>query len=309
MDTISFDGMSRVFARKSSRRVLVGLFGAAAATLLTRSAKASHIAWESYLQEGTCGESASERLRLGDPVYGVAVGGVGTPVGTPPIVFNPVGAASQIPVLTSTASVPISIVDLVATPHAIVIEQLDLDSGVRTELACGNVGGVPIDNELLFGLAAVVADTSGVAWLRENPDGSTAVTLFVTQGLAESTAHVQSPAADASPRAATVSATASASPEVTVESHDIYFEPAEFEIPADTDVIVRLPNLGAAMHNFSITDHNNPNVPNLGIDVDLQPGAEESITLNAPAGDYYYFCNVPGHEAAGMFGTMHVVTT
>ena len=98
-----------------------------------------------------------------------------------------------------------------------------------------------------------------------------------------------------------------ATTEVTIGAYDIYFDPMEVTIPANTDVTVNLPNNGATLHNFSVTDHNNPDVPNLGIDVDLAVGTTETIPINAPAADYYFFCNVPGHEAAGMFGTLHVV--
>jgi uncharacterized cupredoxin-like copper-binding protein len=83
-----------------------------------------------------------------------------------------------------------------------------------------------------------------------------------------------------------------------VESYDIYFEPHELSIPADTDVTVRLPNAGAAQHNFSIDE--------LGISVDIAPGATEETVINAPAGEYEYYCNVPGHKQAGMEGTLTV---
>jgi plastocyanin len=83
-----------------------------------------------------------------------------------------------------------------------------------------------------------------------------------------------------------------------VESYDIYFEPDELSIPADTDVTVQLPNLGAAQHNFSIDE--------LGISVDIAPGATEETVINAPAGEYEYYCNVPGHKEAGMEGTLTV---
>jgi plastocyanin len=85
---------------------------------------------------------------------------------------------------------------------------------------------------------------------------------------------------------------------VEVVSHDIYFEPDELSIPAGTDVTVRLPNEGAAPHNFSIDE--------LGIDIDLAPGATEETVINAPAGEYEYYCNVPGHKEAGMVGTLTV---
>ena len=93
-------------------------------------------------------------------------------------------------------------------------------------------------------------------------------------------------------------AAAGASNAVEVESYDIYFEPKELSIPANTDVTVRLPNEGVTLHNFSIDE--------LGISVDIDPGATEETVINAPAGTYEYYCNVPGHKEAGMRGTLTV---
>jgi uncharacterized cupredoxin-like copper-binding protein len=112
--------------------------------------------------------------------------------------------------------------------------------------------------------------------------------------------------AEASPAAATPAAgggeQAAAGPgageAVEVVSHDIFFEPDALSIPADTDVTVRLPNEGVTPHNFSIDE--------LGIDVDIAPGATEETVINAPAGEYEYYCNVPGHKQAGMVGTLTV---
>jgi uncharacterized cupredoxin-like copper-binding protein len=83
-----------------------------------------------------------------------------------------------------------------------------------------------------------------------------------------------------------------------VTSFDIYFEPAEVTIPANTDVPFTLPNDGAAAHNFSIDA--------LGISIDQAPGSTEETVINAPPGTYEYYCNVPGHKAAGMVGTLIV---
>lgn len=83
-----------------------------------------------------------------------------------------------------------------------------------------------------------------------------------------------------------------------VTSFDIYFEPAEVTIPANTDVPFTLPNDGAAAHNFSIDE--------LGISVDQAPGSTQETVINAPPGTYEYYCNVPGHKAAGMVGTLIV---
>jgi uncharacterized cupredoxin-like copper-binding protein len=96
----------------------------------------------------------------------------------------------------------------------------------------------------------------------------------------------------------TTGATTAAAMTVDVVAQDIFFEPKELTIPANTDVTVNLPNEGAAPHNFSIDA--------LGIDVDIAPGATEQVVINAPAGEYEFYCNVPGHKEAGMVGTLIV---
>jgi uncharacterized cupredoxin-like copper-binding protein len=131
-------------------------------------------------------------------------------------------------------------------------------------------------------------------------------TLHVVEGAAapaaEGAVPAASPAAEqAAPAAAPAeqaAAPAAAVETVTVVSHDIYFDPKEFTIPANTDVTVELPNEGVTLHDFSIDA--------LGISVSIQPGATESVVINAPPGDYEYYCNVPGHKEAGMVGTLHV---
>jgi uncharacterized cupredoxin-like copper-binding protein len=87
---------------------------------------------------------------------------------------------------------------------------------------------------------------------------------------------------------------------------DIAFQPNELTIPANTDVTLTIQNTGASQHNFVINDHNNDGKQNLNIKVEVSPGQSGTVTINAPAGDYYFWCDVPGHEAAGMYGTLHV---
>jgi uncharacterized cupredoxin-like copper-binding protein/mono/diheme cytochrome c family protein len=83
-----------------------------------------------------------------------------------------------------------------------------------------------------------------------------------------------------------------------VTSFDIYFEPKEITISANTDVTFTLPNDGVSAHNFSIDE--------LDISIDLPPGSTEETVINAPPGTYEYYCNVPGHKEAGMVGTLVV---
>lgn len=111
-------------------------------------------------------------------------------------------------------------------------------------------------------------------------------------------ADIASPAAspEASPAADT--GTGAAATEVTVTAIDISFVEKELSIAADTDTRFVITNEGAAAHNFSIDE--------LGVSVDIAPGESVEVTINAPAGTYQYYCNVPGHAAAGQVGTLTV---
>lgn len=144
---------------------------------------------------------------------------------------------------------------------------------------------------------------------------STLVPQAVAQNGTPSSGSAQCAAATpaASP-AANAEATSTASPQaspaaencVTIGMNDIYFDPNLVTIPANTPVTIVLPNKGATMHNFSVNDRGNADVQNLNINVDVPAGETKTVTVNAPAGTYYFYCNVPGHEAAGMFGYLVV---
>jgi probable HAF family extracellular repeat protein len=79
---------------------------------------------------------------------------------------------------------------------------------------------------------------------------------------------------------------------------DIYFEPRQVTIAANTGATVRLVNEGAAPHSFVIDE--------LGISVSLAPGESADVVINAVAGTYEFYCDVPGHREAGMVGVLVV---
>ncbi len=85
---------------------------------------------------------------------------------------------------------------------------------------------------------------------------------------------------------------------VTIEAVDIDWNPNAMTIPADTDVTITVPNTGFALHTFVIED--------AGINVAIDPGDTQEVVVNLPAGTYTYICDVPGHEEAGMVGTLTV---
>jgi uncharacterized cupredoxin-like copper-binding protein len=137
--------------------------------------------------------------------------------------------------------------------------------------------------------------------------GTIGTTLGIRAVLAhEGGDHESTP--EASPEAtpgATPGATPSASPaaaateEVTVEMVDIDFNPNEFSIPADTDVMIISPNNGQLQHDFHIED------TDYATEL-ADPGETVSVSVNLAVGEYVYYCSVPGHREAGMEGTLTV---
>lgn len=120
-------------------------------------------------------------------------------------------------------------------------------------------------------------------------------------GAAAAATEAPAAASAASPAAATTDGGAGAEePDqiVTVIMHDIYFEPTELTIPADKHVLVKLENQGAAVHNFAIDA--------LNVSVTLNPGESGQVIINAPAGTYDFYCDIPGHKDAGMVGKLTV---
>jgi uncharacterized cupredoxin-like copper-binding protein len=94
-------------------------------------------------------------------------------------------------------------------------------------------------------------------------------------------------------------AAAAAPTSFDVSEVDLKFEPADFTIPADTDVTVNVTNNGALDHNWYV----------IGTDFRTKiagAGDKQSITVNLPQGTYQVECEVPGHAAAGMVGVLTV---
>jgi uncharacterized cupredoxin-like copper-binding protein len=96
----------------------------------------------------------------------------------------------------------------------------------------------------------------------------------------------------ATPAASDVGTDALATGTLSVGMNEMFFDPDQIEIPADTDVPVMLENQGVTLHNFTVSDSE--------ISVDVEPGAATELVINLPAGKYRVFCNVPGHKEAGM---------
>ena len=85
---------------------------------------------------------------------------------------------------------------------------------------------------------------------------------------------------------------------VTIDAVDIAWNPSQLTIPANTDVTVRVPNIGVLPHTFVIEE--------LGIKLEMAAGQTQEVVINAPAGTYDFICDVPGHAEVGMVGTLTV---
>lgn len=196
------------------------------------------------------------------------------------IFFQP--AALEIPANTD---VTIELPNLGAAAHDFSIDAL----GISVALPAGSTESVVIN--------APPGEYEFYCNVPGHKEAGMVGTLIVTEGyeLPAAASGAEAPAASGS---AETSAASSGGETFTVVSHDIYFDPADLTIPADTDVTISLPNEGAAPHNFAIDE--------LDISVDLAPGETESVVVNAPAGVYEIYCNVPGHREAGMVGTLTV---
>ncbi len=87
---------------------------------------------------------------------------------------------------------------------------------------------------------------------------------------------------------------------VTVTASEFKFDPSTITAAAGQTVNVTLNNTGSVQHTFVIKEANN-------FKLTADPGKTASGSFTAPAaGTYTFFCDVPGHEDAGMKGTLTV---
>lgn len=89
------------------------------------------------------------------------------------------GVGSAIPVEVGISTVELALADILAGEHAFVVHQSADDMG--TYIACGDIGGQVMESNLAVGLGPVgESGYSGIAWLVDNGDGTTNVSLFLT---------------------------------------------------------------------------------------------------------------------------------
>ncbi len=235
---------------------------------------------------GPAGEGYTEPGAAGTGRIGAALGGINTSL-------NQEGINSQgTPVAGGVAA-------RTTTIHNTIVNGLKNPDGTYRMPAFSAANGGPLNDEQINELVLLI----------QHGDWNTTY----NQAVEVSGGYPTPPPAPGAGATATAQAEAGGSPaavapsegsggeaeqEVTITMHDIYFDPAEMTIPANSPVKVILPNEGAAVHDFSIDA--------LGIAVTVNPGETGEVVINAPAGEYEFYCNIPGHKDAGMVGKLTV---
>jgi plastocyanin len=72
------------------------------------------------------------------------------------------------------------------------------------------------------------------------------------------------------------------------------FSPSDLSVGQGQTLVVR--NAGSVQHTFTVTGQ--------GIDVTLQPGQSQRVTIDLAPGEYKFFCSF--HQSMGMTGTLTV---
>jgi len=92
-------------------------------------------------------------------------------------------------------------------------------------------------------------------------------------------------------------------PNFTVIGEDIYFDQKAYTAPSG-DLAVKFENDGQQGHSVLFRDANSKKVA--GFRLVASPGQTVGGTVTLPAGTYTMYCDIPGHEAAGMHSTVTV---
>jgi plastocyanin len=242
---------------------LLILVAALGTGLASRAATAQNLpaAHPAHLHIGACDAP-------GDVVYPLTSVGFDYAVDGAPMAGSAIGAASAVPVESSQTTVQASLADIAAGGHALVVHESA--DAIQNYIACGDVGGTMMgQSDLAFGLAPLNdSGFGGVAWLHDNGDGTTMVTIFLTggsPGLAESGGGA-----------------AAMGNQVGVSIENFAFSPQTIEIAVGDTV---------TWTNNDSTSHTASQSPSgSGFQSGtLAPGASFSQTFDTP-GTYDYFC-------------------
>ncbi len=148
--------------------------------------------------------------------------------------------------------------------------------------------------------AAIAALSLGLAACGDDDDSSNNTTTEAAP--AATTAPATS--APATPTAPATTAEAPAAAPIAVEadpSGQLAYVQKTLSAPAGENTFT-FTNAAPVPHDFAIEKGEDE----LGVTPQISGGASEDLTVTLAPGEYTYYCTVPGHEAAGMKGTLTV---
>ena len=179
-----------------------------------------------------------------------------------------------------------------------------------------------LTNRTRFAFAAIAACLTGLGLSACGGGATTTVTDHQT-----TTFFVPGTGASGSPTGSTSTTTSTTPTGSTGGSGGLKFAMGDFNFdPAQTTVAsgsvkVTVDNVGATPHEWVLAktdlgasqlptdnsgDVNEDKLDSPGEIADVLPGTSDSTTLKLTPGKYVYFCNIPGHYGAGMYGSLEV---
>lgn len=175
----------------------------------TPEAVSEHTSHPAHIHSGDCANVGEVVHPLADVAPRSAASSEATPTGATPVVDDVGmldGMTEGIQAEVSVTIVEASLSDILSGDHLINVH-LSADE-IQTYIACGEITGTPdSENSIYIGLRELNdSGYSGVAWLRDNGDGSTYVTIFLAEGLHGADVVTEESPDGATPEAATPAA-------------------------------------------------------------------------------------------------------
>jgi plastocyanin len=216
------------------------------------------------------------------------------------------GAKDAERVEESETDVPMTLSDILASPHAVNIHESA--ENIQNYIACGNIGGRVVDGELLIGLMEINGSGHhGIAKLDSDND-STQVTVYLAEKAGEAGAEeaqaapaatdTPAPAATTAPVATTAPAATTAPEEATAEpTAEEPAAPAAAEVPVDIRDFAFSPNPVEVPVGGTVTWTNQDAVPHTATSDQrgvlqsgaIAPGSSFSQVFDT-AGEFAYHC-------------------
>jgi plastocyanin len=86
---------------------------------------------------------------------------------------------------------------------------------------------------------------------------------------------------------------------VTIETPGMEYDPDEITASAGEELEITLDNTDGQLHTFTLDEAD--------FEIEAAGGESETATLTVPdAGEYEFYCSVPGHRESGQVGTLTV---